>query len=73
MSDFLLHAALDGVQVLSVARRVRPTATRALLSGSLFMVNEAMRQAIEPCVFFEKPWDVRDLRTRLGFAQDGVV
>ncbi|HEY0881023.1 MAG TPA: response regulator [Archangium sp.] len=66
LSDLMLHAALDGVAVLKVARRVVPMATRALLSGSLFMVDEAMRREIDPCVYLAKPWDPHQLRLLLG-------
>lgn len=71
VSDLLLNAGLDGVGVLALARKVVPAATRVLLSGSLFMLDDSMRGTIEPCVYVPKPWDSSELRVRLGLHAGG--
>lgn len=65
ISDYLMPV-MDGVAVLTLARRLVPTARRCLLSGSLFLVTPAQRAAIEPCLFVDKPWDGGQLAVQLG-------
>lgn len=72
LSDYLLQSAIDGVDVLSVAKRALPSARRCLLSGSLFLVSPARRDALEPCTFLDKPWDSGDLCRQLGLVKGGV-
>lgn len=71
ISDYLMPG-LDGVQVLALAKALNPTARRCLLSGSLFMVSEAARESLAPCLFVEKPWDGQTLRVQLGLTQEGA-
>lgn len=65
ISDYLMPG-LNGVQVLALVKTLAPTALRCLLSGSLFMVTEAERETLAPCLFVEKPWDSAALRVQLG-------
>lgn len=65
ISDFLMPV-MDGVAVLTLARRVAPTAKRCLLSGSLFLVSAAQRATLEPCLFVDKPWDGAAFAVQLG-------
>lgn len=66
--DYLMPG-LDGVEVLSAARRLAPEVRRCLLSGSLFLVTAEQRASIEPCVFVDKPWAGDTLGALLGLQE----
>lgn len=56
----------NGVQVLGLAKQLAPQARRCLLSGSLFLLSPDDRQAIEPCLFMDKPWSSEQFAVALG-------
>ncbi len=66
--DYLMPV-IDGITLLTIARRVAPSARRCLLSGSLGLVTQAQRASIEPCVFLEKPWEPATLADQLGLVK----
>jgi DNA-binding NtrC family response regulator len=63
--DYLMPG-VDGVEVLTAARRLAPAVRRCLLSGSLSLVTAERRALIEPCLFVDKPWDGDALAALLG-------
>lgn len=71
ISDYLMPER-DGVEVLELARRVAPEVRRCLLTGSLAEVSLAKRAQLEPCLFFEKPWDSPAFAAALGLAPGGA-
>lgn len=68
ISDFLMPE-MDGITVLTIAKRLLPATRRCLLSGSLSLVTPAQRLEVEPCVFLEKPCDRWTLVRELGLVE----
>jgi len=65
----LRMAPRDGVEVLSVVKRLAPHAVRSLLSGSLETLTEASLATISPCNLISKPWQESTLAADLGLVR----
>ena len=63
--DYLMPG-MNGVAVLTLARRLAPEVRRCLLSASQPSVTAAQRASIEPCLFIDKPWDSATFAKQLG-------
>ena len=57
---------LDGIAVLSLAKRLVPEARRTVLSGSIETISQGMLEEILPCRLVSKPWRDSTLGVDLG-------
>ena len=68
VSDLIMPAR-DGLEVMSLVKRLAPLAVRSLLSGSLDSLDAERLREVMPCRLVAKPWSDVSLAFELGLEE----